>query len=47
MDALGSNDQQVLERMEEIIGDEMPTFVRTREEVYDFLLYTMRETLHA
>jgi len=47
MDALGSNDQRVLERMEEIIGDEMPIFVHTREDVYDFLLNTMRENLHA
>ena len=32
MDALGSNDQRVLERLEEIAGDEMPSFIQTREE---------------
>ncbi|PLY10924.1 MAG: hypothetical protein C0624_02110 [Desulfuromonas sp.] len=47
MDALGSNDQRVLERMEEAIGDEMPSFIQTREEVFDFLLYTMREAMYA
>ena len=47
MDALGSNDQRVLERLEEVAGDEMPSFIQTREEVYDYLVYTMRDTLNA
>ena len=47
MDALGSNDQRVLERLEEVAGDEMPSFIQTREEVYDYLVHTMRDTLDA
>jgi len=47
MDALGSSDQRVLERLEEIAGDEMPSFIRTREEVYDFLVHTLRDHLDA
>jgi len=47
MDAVGSSDQRVLERLEEIAGDEMPSFIRTREEVYDFLVHTLRDNLDA
>ncbi len=47
MDALGSNDQRVLERLEEIAGDEMPGFIHSREEVFDYLLNTMRDSLYA
>jgi len=47
MDTLGSNDQRVLERLEEIVGDEMPAFIRTREEVYDFLLSVVSDALRA
>lgn len=45
MNTLGSNDQRVLERLEEIAGDEMPRFIQTREEVFDFLVNVMRDTL--
>lgn len=47
MDTLGSNDQRVLERLEEIVGDEMPAFIITREEVYDFLLSVVSDALRA
>ena len=44
MDALESDDGQVLHLLEDILG-EMPRFFVTREEVYNCLLETARERL--
>ena len=46
MDALGSTDGRVLHRVEEIMIHELPTFIGTREEVFDCLVAVMREQLH-
>ena len=45
MDALDCRDANVLHRLEELAGDEMPQFIRSREDVYDFLVFVMRDTL--
>lgn len=45
LDALGSNEMDVLHRMEEVLNNEVPRFVRTREEIYDCLLMVMQGLL--
>ena len=35
MDALGRTEQEVLQKMEEVLNNEVPSFIRTREEIYD------------
>jgi hypothetical protein len=45
MDALGSNNGDVLHQLEEIMIRQMPHFIRSREEVYDFLLAVMSDLL--
>ena len=45
MAELGSADGNVLNRIEEIMLNEMPGFIRTREEVFDCLVAVMREEL--
>jgi hypothetical protein len=45
MDAFGSNDGAVLNRLEEILNNEVPRFIATREEVFDCLVATMQELL--
>jgi hypothetical protein len=45
MNALGSTDGRILNRLEEIMVLEMPTFIRTREEVFDCLVGVMRDLL--
>jgi hypothetical protein len=45
MNALGSDDGQVLHRLEEVLNRELPRWVISREEVYDCLLGIMREIL--
>ena len=45
MDALGNNEQDVLQKMEEVLNDEVPAFVQTREEIYDCLLMVMQGLL--
>ncbi|NJC89170.1 MAG: hypothetical protein FIB02_11680 [Desulfuromonas sp.] len=45
MAALGSTDGRVLYRAEEVMVNEMPGFIRTREEVYDCLVAVMSELL--
>lgn len=42
MDAVGSNEQDVLQKMEEVLNNEVPSFIVTREEIYDCLLHVMR-----
>lgn len=45
MDALECRDAQVLHRLEELAGDEMPQFITRRDEVYDFLVGVMSDML--
>ena len=45
MDALGRDDGRTLHEVEEIMVRDMPRFVVTREEVFDFLVGWMREVL--
>jgi hypothetical protein len=45
MDELDRRDADVLHRLEELAGDEMPKFIRSREEVFDFLVNVMRDAL--
>ncbi len=45
MDALGSDDGRVLNRMEEILNHEIPFFISSREEVYDCLVGIMGDIL--
>lgn len=45
MDALGSTDGNVLHRVEDVMLNEMPGFIRTREEVFDCLVAVLRERL--
>jgi hypothetical protein len=45
MDELECNDGEVLRRMEELLNNEVPRFIATREEVFDCLVETMQELL--
>ncbi len=45
MAELGSTDGRVLHRAEAVMVQEMPGFIRSREEVFDFLVALMREQL--
>lgn len=45
MDELESTDGCVLHRAEEVMVSEMPGFIRTREEVFDFLMAVIRDLL--
>lgn len=45
MDELGSDDGRVLHLVETVLNDEMPRFVVTREEVFDFLVGSTRDKL--
>jgi hypothetical protein len=45
MDALDSNDGEVLHRLEEIMIREMPFFINSREEVFDCLLAVLSDLL--
>ncbi len=45
MDALGSNDIDILQKMEEVLNNEVPAFVSSREEIYDCLLGVMQGIL--
>jgi len=38
MDHFNCVDANVLHRLEELAGDEMPKFIQTREDVFDFLV---------
>ena len=46
MDALGSNDGLILDKIEEIMIYQMPGFIQTREDVYQFLVSTARQRLN-
>lgn len=45
MSALGSNDGVVLHRMEEVLSQDVPRWVATREDVYSCLLQVMQGLL--
>lgn len=45
MDELGRDDQRTLHMIEEVMLTYMPQCVSTREEVFDFLVGCMRDTL--
>ena len=45
MDELGSDDGEVLNRLEEILINEMPRFIESREEVFDYLVAVMSDIL--
>ncbi len=47
MDELQCRDANVLHRLEELAGDEMPKFITSREEVFDFLVNVMGDMLGA
>ena len=46
MDELGTVDEAVLHRLEEILNDEIPRFINTREDVFNCLFETMSDILH-
>jgi hypothetical protein len=45
METLGSDDGRVLHAVEDIMNRDLPRFLESREEVYDFLVGTMSELL--
>lgn len=45
MHELGVDDQRTLHRMEELLILNMPRFITIREDVFDFLVNCMRETM--
>lgn len=45
MDELGREDALALHTLEDLINNEMPRFIATREETFDFLVGSMRELL--
>ena len=45
MDHFNCCDANVLHRLEELAGDEMPKFINSREEVFDFLVNVMGDML--
>lgn len=45
MDHLNCSDAEVLHRLEELAGDEMPKFITRRDEVFDFLVNVMSDML--
>lgn len=45
MDTLRTDDGQVLHRLEEILNNDIPRFIATREDIYDCLCGMMRNIL--
>ncbi len=45
MNALGTDDGRVLHLLEEILNHDLPRWINTREEVFDFLVKVARERL--
>ncbi len=45
MDELNCRDAEVLHRLEELAGDEMPKFITSREDVFDFLVNVLEDML--
>ena len=47
MDTLNCRDANVLHRLEELAGDEMPKFITRREDVFDFLVNVLGDMMGA
>ncbi|MDD2320839.1 MAG: hypothetical protein PHO83_12400 [Geobacteraceae bacterium] len=45
MTTLGTDDGRILHLLEDIINNELPRFIATREEVFDCLVETARDAL--
>jgi hypothetical protein len=45
MDELNCQDANVLHRLEELAGDEMPKFITSREDVFDFLVNVLGDMM--
>lgn len=45
MTTLGTDDGRVLNLLEDILNENLPRFINTREEVFDCLVQTVREHL--
>lgn len=45
MEELGADDQRTLHQMEELVIREMPGFIATRDEVFDYLVNCMKEIM--
>lgn len=45
MTALGTSSDRDLEELEELMASQMPSFIRTREETYDFLYHCMADRM--
>lgn len=45
MDELGAEDARILQEIEEIMIRRMPSFIRSRDNVFDFLVGSMRDLL--
>jgi len=45
MDHFNCRDADVLHRLEELAGDEMPRFIKSREDVFDFLVSVVGDML--
>lgn len=47
MDDLGTDDQEVLHKLEEIVIYSLPQSIRTREEVYDCLMASIQQLMES
>lgn len=47
MDHFNCADAAVLHRLEELAGDEMPRFIRSREDVFDFLVAVVGDLMES
>lgn len=45
MNQIGSQDGEVLNRLEEVLINEMPRFISSREEVFDYLVATLTDII--
>jgi len=45
MEALGRDDERTLHAVEELMIRRLPRWIVSREETFDFLVYSMKETL--
>lgn len=45
MTAVGTDDGRILNLLEDILNEDLPSFINTREQVFDCLLHTILEHL--
>lgn len=45
MDHFNCRDANILHRLEELAGDDMPSFIKTREDVFDFLVSVVSDMM--